>query len=105
MISQYGIEDCCGLRLTTTNDRNHAATGSWTDQLAYSNEFYHGYLGGALNEGNATTNYIYAVGGEANNSTNCGSLCSHRGVAEYSAYDWIGFRGCSEPMVNSEIGW
>jgi hypothetical protein len=94
MISNYGIEDCCGFLYQWSNNiKSNQGTTSWATTSVYdstvdSQEYGSCYYGPCDRA---------QLGGCWNDSTNCGSRCVHFQFASSNVNGARGARGVSKP--------
>ena len=92
MVSNYGLEDCCGVLWQWLMDLGFAGGSGWTNS-AYASDVdprSYGQTYGTL--------YRLRGGGHWNNSSLCGSRCAHCNAPSANVYSDIGCRGASEPL-------
>ena len=90
MISNDGLEDCCGFLEQWIEDTGSASTGSWIG--AYdANDF------SDINGSSYTNPLKGLAGGIWNYSGYCGSRCSYWDRGALDLKEYIGARGASEP--------
>ena len=93
MISNDGLEDCCGFLLQWIEDTGSTSSGSWTG--AYdANDF------SDIRGLSCTTPYKGLAGGHWADSGHCGSRCSLWANGALDLCESIGARGASEPRKN-----
>ena len=86
MISNYGLEDCCGALWQWLDEQGPAGGSSWSSTDGGKGCVY----------GNV---YALLAGGNRSNSTNCGSRCRHGSYSRLDASSVIGCRGRADNRV------
>ena len=94
MISNYGLEECCGFLWQWIKDIYLATGGSWTDSGTYSSSVDSQRYGYTQN-----TLYRAFVGGHWHGSSYCGSRCVVFDGYSSGVYAYVGARGASEPRL------
>lgn len=92
MVSNYGLEDCCGVLWQWLMDLGFAGGSGWTNS-AYDSGVdprSYGQTYGTL--------FRLRGGGDWGNSSSCGSRCAYCTAPSASVYSFIGCRGASEPL-------
>lgn len=93
MISNDGLEDCCGFLWQWIEDTGSASSGSWTG--AYDANDFSDIKGSSY-----TTPYKGLAGGRWDSSGYCGSRCSAWSYGALALDGAVGARGTSEPRKN-----
>lgn len=96
MISNIGLEDCCGALWQWAADVGSAATSSWGAGCDANDKYAAGQTYGP-------TLYRPLVGGNWNNAADCGSRGSNWNNGAVSLDATVGARGASEPLNRRTI--
>ena len=92
MVSNYGLEDCCGVLWQWLMDLGFAGGSGWTNSTYASDVDPRSY--------GQTYGTLYRLrgGGLWYDSASCGSRCAHCNTPSASVYSYYGCRGASEPL-------
>ena len=110
MISNYGIEDCCGFMWSWVNDTAEAMSTSYSSENYYMNSYAWNKLP-VYNSSIDSQSYGYCfgllrrfiVGACWSDGLNCGSRAMKCGDFGSSRFNFCGCFGTSEPRVNDSF--
>lgn len=95
MISNIGLEDCCGVLWQLSMDLGFAGGSGWTNSVYNSSvdDRSYGQTYGTL--------YRLLLGSRWNLGANCGSRSAHCNVSSASVGVYVSSRGASEPRIEN----
>lgn len=91
MVSNIGLEDCCGDHYQWGAEVGSASTsGSWGNAFDTNDKYQVGQVYGTV--------YRALLGGSWSNGAVCGSRCAQLGSSAFALYSYDGARAASEPL-------